>query len=65
MIHYRDKTYCPFYKDCKKATDCPDTLTQEVKDAAFRAHLPIAQLIKKPKCHTDFEQGSKNKDLKS
>lgn len=63
MICYRDQTYCPFYNDCKKAKDCFSPLTQEVKDAAIAAHMPISQFIEKPECHTDFDIKPK-KELK-
>jgi hypothetical protein len=33
MLCYKDKSFCGL-RDCKKFNDCPDALTEEVKEAA-------------------------------
>ena len=56
MISFRDMTFCPFYKDCRKAANCPRPLTQAVKAAAEawwgEPGAPIAVFADKPNCHT-------------
>lgn len=48
MICYRDRTYCPFFPLCKKS--CDRALTAEIKVAAEKEGLPIAQYMEFPKC---------------
>lgn len=55
MICYRDKTFCPFYKECKKGEDCPDALTEKIERGAKEwwwkeDEPPIAQWAEKPEC---------------
>ena len=61
MMCYRDMTFCSFYEDCSKASDCNRPLTPEVKAAANRwfngesdtpiAAIPISVFAAKPGCH--------------
>ena len=57
MISFRDMTFCPFYEDCGKASDCHRPLTPEVKEAAkawwIDDNPPIAQFVTPPQCHTE------------
>ena len=56
MISFRDMTFCPFYEDCEKASDCHRPLTPEIQAAARAWWIdddpPIAQFANPPKCHT-------------
>jgi hypothetical protein len=57
MIHYKDKTFCPFYETCDKKNECGRALTPEVKARAHNwwgnDNAPIAMFVEKPECHTD------------
>jgi hypothetical protein len=57
MLHYRDKTFCPFYETCSKQSDCSRPLTPQVKADAVKwwggDNAPIAMFGEKPECHTD------------
>ena len=54
MICYRDRTFCPFWKDCRLGSECSRALTQEVKDAAAKwwgdENPPIAFYVDEPDC---------------
>jgi hypothetical protein len=60
MIHYRDKTFCPFYETCDKQNDCSRPLTPQVKAAAVKwwggDAAPVAVFTDKPQCHTDNQE---------
>jgi len=51
MMCYRDKAFCPFYKDCKGGKDCHRALTQEVRDEAEKMKLGINYFTDKPECY--------------
>jgi hypothetical protein len=57
MLHYKDKTFCPFYETCDKRNECGRALTPAVKAAAANwwgsDDAPIAMFVDKPTCHTD------------
>jgi hypothetical protein len=57
MICYRDRTFCPFYTDCKHGDVCGRALTPEVRVAADiwwgKADAPIAVYMDKPECWTE------------
>lgn len=48
MLCYRDKTFCSFYKDCKK--ECDRALTEDVKKKAKDFGLGVCQYVDKPEC---------------
>ena len=54
MLCYKDMTFCPFYEDCKQATECHRPLTPEVIKQATEwwggDDAPIAQFAEKPYC---------------
>lgn len=50
MICYADRTYCPFWNDCKRGSDCRRALTEAVKDRANKSGLPICVYVDKPQC---------------
>ena len=59
MICYKDKTFCPFYQNCKEGKTCDRALTPEVIDQAVKwwrgKGAPIAQYAEKPKCWKSSE----------
>jgi len=54
MICFRDRTFCPFYEDCKYGLACPVALTPQVEEAArawwWEENPPISQYAEKPEC---------------
>ena len=66
MLCYRDRTFCPFYEDCTRASECDRPLTDKVKDAAkawwdgCEGEPPIATYVEKPECHSDNKKGYKD-----
>lgn len=54
MICYRDRTFCPFWRECANGADCDRALTDEVRAGAMAAWggrgLPIAQWLVEPEC---------------
>lgn len=54
MRTYRDVTFCPFYKGCCFADECPRPLTSEVKAAAVAwwgsEDAPISIFLDEPDC---------------
>ena len=57
MICYKDRTFCPFYKDCAKQNECGIALTPKVLEAANKwwgkPDAPIAMFASKPDCWED------------
>ncbi len=49
MICYRDMTFCPFF-GCVSAGSCPRALTDDVRELARAAGLPICQFVDRPDC---------------
>lgn len=52
MMCYRDKTFCPFWKDCKNSGLCGRALTDDVEVGAKRCGLGISLLAEMPSCHS-------------
>jgi len=57
MLHYKGKTFCPFYETCDKRNECGCALTPAVEAAAANwwgsDDAPISMFGEKPECHTD------------
>jgi len=59
MIHYKDRTYCPFYMTCIEGRDCSGALTAEVKAKADKwwgkgkDQAPICAYIEEPECYVE------------
>lgn len=54
MLCYKDKTFCPFYKECAKGEGCSRALTQEVIDAACDFNLLISRFLDRPGCFEEI-----------
>ena len=50
MLCYRDRTFCPFYTDCKHGHDCTRAEKPAVIKDADRVGLPISSWLDKPSC---------------
>jgi len=50
MICYKDKTFCSMHLLCKKGYNCDRALTNQIKEDAERAGLPIACYSAFPEC---------------
>jgi hypothetical protein len=61
MFCYKDRTFCPFYQECKDGSTCKDALTPEVKKAAnkWMANAPISVWISHPNCFRGADEESK------
>ena len=55
MISYKDMTFCPFHRDCAKASTCQRPLTEEVIEKAQEVGLPITQFVSEPECHVTLD----------
>jgi hypothetical protein len=61
MICYRDRTFCPFWEECKDGKDCTRALTPKVYEDAKKwwgffkteGDPPIAYWAEKPECFKD------------
>lgn len=55
MLCYQDRTFCPYYSDCKHGYKCQSALTPEVRKAAIEwwgsDDAPIAEWTERPRCH--------------
>lgn len=57
MISYKDKTFCPLYKECVKGKDCHRALTDKIIEDAdkwwgsSKGEAPIAMFLDKPECY--------------
>ena len=49
---YKDKTFCPYFKDCKKQKNCSRPLVDEVVKDAEGLGLYISVFSEKPSCHS-------------
>ncbi len=56
MICYRDKTFCPFWKNCKLGEKCKRKLTKQIEKEAKDFGLPIMVYIDKPECFIESEK---------
>ena len=50
MLCYKDRTFCPYWKNCSHGDTCVRALTDEVLEDAKRICLAIAQYGDEPKC---------------
>lgn len=50
MISYQDKTFCDFWRKCKKGDECHRALTKEDCEGAEDLGLPVSIFVNKPKC---------------
>jgi hypothetical protein len=61
---YKDKTFCPFYKDCLNGSTCHRALTEEITDEAKKwwgsAEYPISTFSEHPNCFIDNKIYEKN-----
>ena len=61
MHCYKDRTFCPFFKDCADAAGCDRALTDEVWERAIKwwkgiagnENAPVCQYAEKPDCHRE------------
>lgn len=53
MMCYRDRWFCPFFRDCARAKECDRPLTDEVIAAARATGMEdyIDQPTEPPVCH--------------
>ena len=56
MICYKDRTFCPFYKNCQNGATCFRSLTDKVKSDAKawwggNGEAPICVFTEAPPCH--------------
>jgi len=54
MICYRDRTFCPFWKDCKNGKKCGRAMTKEIISYVKEMNLSICQFMEKPECYKDI-----------
>ncbi len=54
MMCYKDRTFCPFWRECEAGEICRDALTEKVYDAAVSwwggIDAPISQFAGRPNC---------------
>jgi len=50
MLCYKDKTFCEFYKECKKNKDCGKALIEKVQKEADDIGLSICRFEDRPNC---------------
>jgi len=50
MICYRDKTFCPFWKDCESGEKCKIKFTEQIEKDAEEFGLPVMVYTEKPEC---------------
>jgi len=58
MLCYRDRAYCPYWRDCAHGDECDRALTDEVERAAKRSRLLVAGFLEKPSCFEDAPEDS-------
>lgn len=56
MIHYKDRTFCSYYKECKIGSTCNSALTPDVEKGAQAIGLPISRWVNKPACFAQKEK---------
>ena len=62
MMCYRDRTYCGFYVNCKKANECSRCLTEDIEIIAASQHLQICQFDDPPSCYEPVNPSLKVKN---
>ena len=50
MLNYLDRTFCPFYINCKLGNVCHRALTNQHKENARQMDLYISQFVYEPPC---------------
>lgn len=54
MLCYKDKAFCPFFKECANGNNCKEALTEQLKEDAKKwwggDNAPIFVLTTKPNC---------------
>lgn len=59
MICYRDRTFCPFFTECKNRETCDRALTNKVRKDATKwwgsEDAPICQYTTHPECFVKLE----------
>lgn len=55
MMCFKDKTFCPFWKECISGIECLAALTPKVEEEAEKwwgnKDYPIAVYVDKPECY--------------
>lgn len=62
MLCYRDRTFCPYYRECAKGSDCTAALTPEIEEAARRSGLLLASFLERPECFVAGDRRGEKKD---
>lgn len=64
MLCYKDKTFCPYWEECKKGNNCHRAYTDEVKKNASETELLVCLFNAKPLCFisNDNKKHKKDKD---
>jgi len=55
MMCYKDRCYCPFFKDCTQGDVCRRALTEEVLSDAMMVNMPIDQFAERPECFDECD----------
>lgn len=50
MLSYRDRTFCPYWKDCESSDMCSMALTANVQRDAERFNMPLSLFVERPAC---------------
>ena len=58
MTYYRNMTFCPFWRKCRKGKGCLKSLTDIIKSAhaEWGNGSTLAQYRKLPKCYKEGEE---------
>jgi hypothetical protein len=56
MLCYKDRTFCPFWKECLNGNNCPDALTEYHIEKAKELNLYISKNLEKPDCYTEMKE---------
>jgi len=62
MIHYKDRTFCPFHEECLDGKNCNRALTIEIEQKANSLGLPISQFKDAPDCFNIIPRGKENEN---
>ena len=58
MMCYKDRTYCMFWLICKNGNTCDRAFTDDVKQAAEKAGLPVSFFAEFPECFIRWFEGA-------
>lgn len=64
MMHYRDRMYCTFYRECAKGAGCSRALTDAVANHANSIGMYISQFVTEPECYEEGEDATE-KEIQS